>query len=314
MFEADLAAFGDWWLTGGRKRRASSTLYEYQRHVRRWKKWAIAHDLKTLTIRSTRAFIAERRQASEWSAVEAVRALKTFSRWMAIDDPANGDPLAELEYLTRPEPQRTPIAELTDIENLLDTCDETMEGCRDRAIICLLRASGMRRGELSLIEWSHVDMTACAVFLAPANTKSGKGRTVAFDHDTQQALRRYINRLSQWEFDNARDFTHTDRVWVGRVGPLTSNGIGQMNHRRAAVAGVDVTVHSFRRSLAVRWLREGRSETLLQRVAGWTDPTMVSRYTRVVQEAESLAQQRALLDAEATSRRKLSSAINRRAS
>ena len=40
LFEAELAAFGDWWLTGGKKRRAESTLAEYQRQMRRWREWA----------------------------------------------------------------------------------------------------------------------------------------------------------------------------------------------------------------------------------------------------------------------------------
>lgn len=302
----DIEAFADWWLTGGRKRRSESTLVHYRQMYRRFLAWADREGESTFTIRSARRFIGECRQASEWTAIEATRALKTYGRWIAHDDPDTGDPMAALEHLARPETERTPIAELADIEKLLETCDGSMEGTRDRAIICLLRATGVRRGELSLMLWEHVDRNACTLYLPPGNTKSGKGRTVCFDRDTQQALRLYVRRLERWEDANCRDFSHTDRVWLGRLGPLTSNGIGQMIERRAARAEVDITAHSFRRSLAVRWLREGRSETLLQRVAGWSDPKMVGRYTKVVQEAESIAQQRALLASEASERRRQS--------
>lgn len=210
--------------------------------------------------------------------MEAVRALKTYGRWIPIDDPGAVNPVATLEYLARPETERTPIAELADIEKLLATCDgDTMEDARDKVIICLLRATGMRRGELAQMEWSHVDRDAMTVRLPPRNTKSGKGRTVCYDRDTAQAMRLYVRRLERWEDENRRDFSHTDRVWIGRLGPLSSNGIGQMIERRAKVARVDITAHAFRRSLAVRWLREGRSETLLQRVAGWADPKMVGQ-------------------------------------
>jgi site-specific recombinase XerD len=138
--------------------------------------------------------------------------------------------------------------------------------------------------------------------LPHANAKSRTGRTLGFDHDTQQAFRRYLRRLERYEDDNCRTFTGTDRVLVGRLGPMSADGIGQMLTRRARAAGVNIT-HSFRRSLAIRWLRDGRSETLLQRVAGWADQTMVHRYTKAVQVEESLRQQRELLDAEARHRR-----------
>lgn len=305
LFDVELAAFKAWWLTGSSTRRAESTCDEYIRQLRHWHEWAEQQGLTTLTIRTARAYIAEVRARSEWAAVGAVRALKAFSKWRSIDDPAVADELAELPYLARPDTTRTPVAELDDIQAVLDTCaTNSLEDIRDRAIICLLRATGMRRSELARMEWHDVDLKERTVFLPYTNTKSRKGRTVAFDIDTMDALRRYLRRLDQYEIDNCIDFEGTDRVWVGRLGPMTPNGIGQMITRRARDAGVDITTHSFRRSLAVRWLREGRSETLLQHVAGWADQTMIARYTKSVREQESLAQQRQLLTAEATSRQR----------
>lgn len=302
----DQAAFADWWLWGGRKPRAQTTLDSYLGEIRRYLEWAAEQDHKTTTVRVVQRYVAHRRKVSEHSAELAVRALKTYSKWIAFDDKQAGDILSEIEYIARAETVRTPVAELEDIDALLATCDDSMEGCRDRAIICLLRATGMRRQELSLMEWSRLDRDGCTIFLPPSDTKSGKGRTVAYDRDTADALRRYVRAFERWQERNGTDHTSdSDRVWIGRFGPLTANGVGQMIEKRAGLAGVDVRCHSFRRSLAIRWLREGRSETLLQRVAGWADPKMVSRYTKVVQEAESLAQQRALLDAEAKRRRRV---------
>ena len=154
MFETDLAAFGDWWLTGGKRRRAESALAEYARHLRRWHDWAERQSepgLSTLTIRSTRAYLVFCHKRSEWRAVEACRALKTFAKWIALDE-GRDDPLAALDYLERPTPERTPIADMSDIESVLATCStSSLEDVRDRALICLLRATGARRGEVALM-------------------------------------------------------------------------------------------------------------------------------------------------------------------
>ena len=60
-----------------------------------------------------------------------------------------------------------------------------------------------------------------------------------------------------------------------------------MFERRRSEAGVTISAHSFRRALATRWLRAGGSEVGLRAVAGWRDPAMVARYTRM--SAEELA-------------------------
>ncbi len=85
-------------------------------------------------------------------------------------------------------------------------------------------------------------------------------------------------------------------------GELTPNGVTQMLERRSKKAGVTVTAHSFRRSLAMRWLRSGNSEALLMTLVGWSSPRMVSRYVASVATEEALRQQQALLEAEQSGR------------
>jgi len=77
--------------------------------------------------------------------------------------------------------------------------------------------------------------------------------------------------------------------------PLLSNGVGQAITKRARRAGVNLTAHSFRRGLATRWLRSGGSEVHLMRVAGWSSPRMVARYTSAVATEEALRAARGFL-------------------
>ena len=45
---------------------------------------------------------------------------------------------------------------------------------------------------------------------------------------------------------------------------------------------MNISAHSFRRGLAARALRKGVSQSSLMVMAGWSSPSMVSRYTRSV--------------------------------
>src|SRR4051794_20073668 len=93
----DQAAFADWWLWGGRKPRAQSTLDQYLAEIRLWLKWADEQGVMTLTVRACQRYVMTRRPSSEWAAVATVRALKTYSKWIAFDDKQAGDILAEIE-------------------------------------------------------------------------------------------------------------------------------------------------------------------------------------------------------------------------
>ena len=79
---------------------------------------------------------------------------------------------------------------------------------------------------------------------------------------------------------------------------LTPTGVSQVLWRRSKLAGVTLPSHAFRRSLAVRWLRGGGSETHLMETVGWSSPAMIKRYVGAVASQEAVKAQRALLEAE----------------
>ena len=303
VFEADLAAFADWWLTGGRKPRRQSTLDGYSRQIRHWWAWtcdSIQGQSTTPTLRGVNAYLRVVRQQNEHTAVLFVRAVKAWSKWLVADGEVAEDPLATLMFITSPEPTRTRVAELNDIDAQLATCSgTTMEGVRDRTIIMVLRETGMRRGELALMEWDRVDLAERTIWLPPSDAKTGKGRLVGIEPDTIRAIHKYRRRLLDWECTNRR--YASDRVWIGRLGPMTSNGIGQMLQRRSTAAGVHAPAHSCRRGYAIRFLRRGGSEMYLRQTAGWTTGEMVKRYTKAKVSEEALAAQRAFNAAENSS-------------
>ncbi len=246
VFEADLAAYREWWLFGGDKPRRQSTCDEYIRHIRHWWEWTtnnLPAQPTTPTLRGVNAYIRVLRQRNEHAVVGFVRAIKSWSKWLVEDGTVTEDPLATLKFVKSPTPQRTPVAELEDIEAQLATCSgDSLEDVRDRAMILVLRDTGMRRGELSLMTWDRIDFKEATIFLPNDSVKNGRGRTVSVEPDTVRAIHKYRRRLFEWELTNKR--YPSDRVWIGRLGEMTSNGIGQMFERRSKAAGVDAPAHN----------------------------------------------------------------------
>ena len=261
-FAADVEAFRVWWRTAGKKVRRQSTCDEYVRHVRHWMAWQATQPSEpssTPTLRGVSAYVAHLLDRSEWVAYDALKALKAWSRFLEWEGSVDVSPLKGMPNRDQPETTRTPVAELGEIEKLLDTCSgDSLEDSRDSAVICMLRCAGMRRGELIALTWDDIDFTENTVQLRNETVKNGRGRLVAFDVATRRALKVYRRRIDEHEVANMRDLTSwaEGRVWVSRQGFFTGSGFTQMLERRSAAAGVYVTAHSFRRSLAMRWLQE----------------------------------------------------------
>jgi len=261
------------------QRRAQRTADEYFVWIKRWRAWNIENEIDsivTTTIRACRAWLGEVRDHSEWNAFTATRALKAWARWMVADGLVETDPIVSLPYLPEPQTSPTlPVAEIDDIATLLATCStDSFEDVRDQALINVLADTGVRRGELVGMRWSDLDFAEATITLRHETTKGRKSRVVAVGNETIRALRLYVRKLDL--------LTEDDPMWIGLRGPLLSNGVGQAITKRARRAGVNLTVHSFRRGMATRWLRSRGSEVHLMRVAGWSSQRMVARYTSAV--------------------------------
>jgi integrase len=167
------------------------------------------------------------------------------------------------------------------------TLAPTFTARRDRTIIVLLRDTGMRRSEVAAIKVSDLDLeTGCVVV---PRSKSRRMRVVPLSESAVRVLRHYMrsretHRAASSEF-----------LWLGRRGPMGSDAIRLMLERRSKQAGVCVSAHQFRRRFAYVWTKNGGSQTSLMRCAGWSTSTMISRYTRGIADALTIAEYRRIV-------------------
>lgn len=145
---------------------------------------------------------------------------------------------------------------------------------RNRALILLLLDTGVRNDELCAVRVHHLDKRNQRIYIMG---KGAKERHVPFSARAGQALWRYMatrpnleNNDPLFMLQNGRPFNRFRMLDLLRT-------IGE----RAGVQ--DVTVHRFRHTCAIQYLRNGGDPYTLQKLLGHSTLDMVKRYLAIAQ-------------------------------
>lgn len=111
--------------------------------------------------------------------------------------------------------------------------------------------------------------------------KGRKWRTAQLGRPSSLALSRWL-RIRP---------TDTNRLWIGRLGPLTDSGIRRIIRFRGRQAGINLHPHMLRHSFVDNWLRNGGTEINSARLYGRTTTRMASHYAQFRAEERALPAQ-----------------------
>lgn len=221
-------------------------------------------------VRSYLVAVIERASAS--TAVTRWGGLLAFFKWATGEGLCLADPMADVDRPQRPE-LLTPVLSDDEIRAMLATCGGDFDGIRDAAMMRFLLTTGVRRTECASILVEELDLRAQTVRVMG---KGRRERLVHIEDGTALALRRYLRARRAHPKAST-----TERLWIGKLGPLGGGGIQQALPRRAERAGVDrANPHAWRHAFAHRWLSAGGTEGGLMSEAGWRSSQMVRRYAR----------------------------------
>jgi site-specific recombinase XerD len=228
-------------------------------------------DPAAVTHEHVEEFIADQlRRYKSATAANRYRAFQTFFRWMVDEGEISSSPMAKMRPPTISD---TPPAVLSeaDLARLLKACDgKEFADRRDAAFVRLFLDTGMRRAELAGLKVEDIDFDHnVAVVLG----KGSRPRACPFGKRTAVALDRYL-RVRAKHRDADRE-----ELWLGRLGPMTDNGLYQVLQARAEQAGLGkIYPHQLRHTFAHTWLANGGNEGDLMRLAGWRSREMINRY------------------------------------
>lgn len=254
-----------------------------------------------------RSFLAElhRRGQSRATSARKLAAARTFLRYLRREGLMDDDPGA---LVVTPKREVRMPAHLSehDMGALIDAAsDPTPLGRRDRAILELFYASGMRLSELAGLDLDDVDLSRR---MARVLGKGGKERFVPFNTSTAKAIRAYLTdregiailrsakRLAKRPAKGpARDGAdlvegpkgghhRSDPLFVNyRGGRLTGRSIDRLVRRYAAAssARMGISPHALRHSFATHLLQRGADLRAIQELLGHARISTTQRYTHV---------------------------------
>lgn len=168
--------------------------------------------------------------------------------------------------------------EVDEIRRLIEVEDPTSKtAVRDRAILELLFASGLRISELVNLQRTAVNIERGEFSV---KGKGGKVRLVFLSDEAKSALTAYLRERR----DEAAPLFLASRTQNGqKPAPVNARNIQRLLKRQALLAGITkpVTPHTLRHSFATNLLRNGADLRSVQAMLGHSSVTTTQHYTHV---------------------------------
>ncbi len=236
---------------------------------------------------AVRGFMAELydRGHARASSARRLAAIRAFGRYLRREEEIEQEPgaMVATPKLDRKMPARL---EVNEVERLLAAPDAaTPLGRRDRAILELFYASGLRLSELVGLDLEDVNLSSRLVRVLG---KGGKERIVPFNKNTVAALRTYLGDRESLVRNRAQIETRRRRpvepLFVNyKGGRLSSRSVDRLVRKYVAAtsARLGVSPHALRHSFATHLLERGADLRSIQELLGHARVSTTQRYTHV---------------------------------
>jgi integrase/recombinase XerD len=265
------------------RRLADHTLESYARDLAGLARFAAGREtrLEELDRSALEAFVRQQmgRGLSPRSVARGVAAVRGFYRFLVLDRRIERNPADDLRP-PRAWPALPKFLSLDDVDRLIAAPDtSTPLGQRDRAMIELLYASGMRVSELVGVR--AIDLHLGEHYLTCIG-KGSKERLIPIGEQASAWITRYEN-------DGRRALLKgrsSPRLFVNaRGGPLSRVGFWKIlkAHAGRANLGPSVSPHVLRHSFATHLLERGADLRAIQMMLGHADLSTTQIYTHVLE-------------------------------
>src|ERR1044072_7643402 len=256
---------------------ARHTLESYRRDLARVDRWAakMNKSIPDLTRPDLRKWIAQlsREGLAPSSVARAVSAARGFFRFLMLDQHLKQNPADDLDT-----PQRFAYLPMflteAEIDRLFAMPDvSTEEGVRDRAMLELMYAAGLRVSELVSLKQAEVDIHAGVV---NCHGKGSKERRVPIGKSAIHWLQKYVAVKAGYGRSPYLN------LFLDRGKPLTRQLAWTIIKTHAKKIGLDnVSPHTLRHSFATHLLQHGADSRSVQALLGHSDISTTQIYTHI---------------------------------
>ena len=263
---------------------AANTTTAYRRDLdlcARWLARGTGRSLEAASEADLLGYIAARHAATRsTTANRRLTVFKRFYRWAVREHVASADPT--LRIASAKQPLRVPkTMSEAEVNALLEAPDtDSALGLRDRAMLELMYASGLRVSELVTLKSVHV---SSGEHVLRVMGKGAKERLVPFGAEAANWLQRYLSharaailgrRMSDALFVTARGAAMTRQMFWKIV----------RQRARSADIHTPLSPHTLRHAFATHLLNHGADLRAVQMLLGHADISTTTIYTHVARE------------------------------
>jgi integrase/recombinase XerD len=256
---------------------STNTLQSYARDVAKLQAWAEKNrkPIEKLERKDLREWIARmsRDGLSPSSISRAVSAARGFYRFLMLDNHIDKHPAEDIKTPQRHSPLPRFLTE-EEMERLLLAPDITTDiGVRDRALLELMYAAGLRVSEVCGLRAANVELDTA---LISCHGKGSKERRIPIGKSAVHWLQRYLTVRKQFGNEaKAELFLHRGRTMTRQVA-------WAIIKKHAATAGVpDISPHTLRHSFGTHLMQHGADSRSVQALLGHSDISTTEIYTHI---------------------------------
>jgi site-specific recombinase XerD len=273
--------------------RATSTVRAYAGDLASFTSWCEARGLASADPAAVAAWVADLADSGAAYAtiqrrLTGLRVAARLAGIAAADHPMVAETLAGVRRTIGTAQRRVAPATRDVVEALVETCDDTLTGLRDRALVLLGFAGAFRRSELVALTVADLADHPAGIVVTIRRSKTDQaaaGRQVPIPRGAPhvcpvRAVRAWLAAAGITDGPVLRSVSRHGHVGAGAISDRT---VALVIQSRAAAAGLDPALyagHSLRAGLATSAAAAGVAEADIMRTTGHASAAMVRRYVR----------------------------------
>ena len=273
---------------------SQNTLSAYKTDLANLSDWLNQNNsqLVVATQYDLQAFLAHRydQGSKNRSAARLLSSMRRFYVWLLRERKIDSDPVALIEA---PKPEQPLPKTLTEqqVEELINAPNlKDALGIRDKAMLEILYATGLRVSELVGLEFTQVSIDPGVVRVMG---KGGKERLVPLGEEAIECLQHYLNQARP---ELMTKHLPCNAIFVTRRGKgMTRQAFWYLLKRYAGLANINAELlspHTLRHAFATHLLNHGADLRVVQMLLGHSDISTTQIYTHVAnQRLQELYQQ-----------------------
>lgn len=263
------------------KHSSANTVASYIRDLNQFAVWLEERSVITVNEKTVNSYLKSLKEKGKSKATvsRCVATLKGFYAYLAFMGIISNTPMNGITT-ERVEKKLPSILTGKEVELLLEQPDvNDLKGCRDKAMLEVLYATGMRVSELLAL--NILDVNVGAGIVRCRNSAGGKERMVPMYPAAAAVLGEYITRVREQLLADPDEIA----LFVNMNGErMSRQGFWKLVKHYQVMAKIDrdITPHTLRHSFAAHLLENGADLKSIQEMLGHADISSTQVYVQVV--------------------------------